>query len=558
MAQLRVAVGPHAGKLYDLNRPVTVMGRHPNCDIVVDASSVSRYHAQVLARDNGFYVEDLKSRNGTFVNEQRIENQRQLVDLDHVRICDLVFVFHDQTPPDSTLATEVARPGVAAVLIDDDPEKTKSSIMSKLDISADGKHMHISVSADVKLQAFLELANSLGRSLSLDDVLPPVLESLFKIFLQADRGFIVFRRQDGLLEPRCTRFRRGQDEMIRISRTIINRVMDDRQAILSADATGDSRFALTESIAQFQIRSFMCAPLIDSEGRVLGAVQIDTLDPQREFRDKDLEILAGVASQAAMAIRMAQLHEAALERQAVQRDLELARQVQMRLLPQRQPEVPGYEFFDYYRAANQIGGDYFDYVRLPDGRTAVIVADVSGHGIAAALSMTKLAAEARFCLATIARPGDVLQHLNRLLCDDGVEDRFVTMVLVVLQPTTHELTIVNAGHLPPLCRRARGQIEPLAADLGGVPLGIDKDACYPQAVQTLQPGEMVALSTDGITEAMNEAGEQYGAERLDCHLREPCPDLLSFGNHLIDSVREFVGDRPQSDDICLVCLRRTS
>ena len=309
------------------------------------------------------------------------------------------------------------------------------------------------------------------RRSSVSEVLPPVLECLFKIFLQADRGFIMLTDAEGTLQVRESKFRRPQDDTVRISRTIMRMVMDQKQAIISADAAEDSRFGLTESIAQFQIRSFMCDPLINRDDEVLGTVQLDTLDPMREFKDQDLEILAAVTSQAAAAIQSARLHEAALEQRALQRDLELAQQVQMALLPQQRPEIEKYRFFDYYRAANKIGGDYFDYVTLPDGRLAVIVADVTGHGIASALLMSKLAAEVRFCLATIDQPAGVMTQLNQRLCAGGVDDRFVTMVLMVLHPDHDELTIVNAGHQPPLCRNPDATFDDLAPDSAGLPWG---------------------------------------------------------------------------------------
>ncbi|MEM8680491.1 MAG: FHA domain-containing protein, partial [Planctomycetota bacterium] len=408
MAYLQSISGSDYGKQYPLESGTVVLGRHPNCDVVLEASAVSRYHAHLLIKEDGVYVEDLKSRNGTFVNDQPISGQHRLSDTDQIRICDLLFAFRDGSNTNGDPLGTV--PGVRLV---EDETHSQSSIMGKLDLSADGGRVHVSASADVKLQALLELTNSLAETLEVAEVLPPVLDSLFKIFLQADRGFIMLTDESDKLQVCESKFRRPQDDTVRISRTIMQMVMDEKQAIISADAAEDSRFGLTESIAQFQIRSFMAAPLINRDGDVLGTLQLDTLDPMREFKEQDLEILAAVTSQAAISIQSARMHEAALEQRAMQRDLELAQQVQMALLPQARPNIPAYEFFDFYRAANKIGGDYFDYVHLPDGRLAVIVADVTGHGAASALLMTKLAAEARYCLATVDRPADVVTQLNQ-------------------------------------------------------------------------------------------------------------------------------------------------
>ncbi len=160
------------------------------------------------------------------------------------------------------------------------------------------------------------------------------------------------------------------EERVRISRTIVNQVMASKEAILSADAASDTRFETSQSIADLRIRSVMCVPLIDSEGQPLGAIQIDTLDQRHRFQQDDLDVLASVASQAAIAVDNAQMHENALKQQsASQRDLELAHKVQRGLLPSQPPRWPSnYHFFDFYESANQVGGDYYDYIELPGHR----------------------------------------------------------------------------------------------------------------------------------------------------------------------------------------------
>lgn len=551
MAHLRLTSGPAAGTRYSLDRPKTVVGRHPSCDIATELSAVSRYHAQFVQQNSGFVVEDLQSRNGTYVNEQRVDGPRQLQCDDVIRICDLIFVFHDEVTQGQLLSSN--RAGSSAMFVED--KNPQSSIRRTMDMSS--KLSCVSVSAEVKLQALIDMAANLSRSVGFDAVLPKVLETLFTIFPQVDRGFIVFRDGDGVLIPKSAKFREAYNQSARISRTIINYAIDHRQAIISADAGEDERFDMTESIAQIQIRSMMCAPLLAGDDDVLGAVHIDTVDPRAGFDDADLELLVAIVSQAALVVKNAQLYEQALERQAMERDLELARQVQMGLLPQKRPEVPGYRFVDYYRAANLIGGDYYDYVKLPDDRVAVLVADVTGHGPAAALLMTKLAAEARYCLATCDHPADVVCRLNQLLAEDGVEDRFVTLILIVLTPTTGEIAMANAAHMPPLIhRRADGRIEELAPEIGGLPLGVNEDFHYQQATATIQPGDIVTLYTDGISEAMNKNNEQFGFDRLRKRLSVEGSDFSEYANALIDDVRRFTEKQPQSDDICVVCIRR--
>ncbi len=305
--------------------------------------------------------------------------------------------------------------------------------MSKLDVSTGATGVRLSVNPEVKLCAIIEINQNLSKALALDIVLPKLLDSLFKIFIQADRGFIILRGADDRLIPKAVKYRRGEsDESIRISRTIVNTVLESQQAILSADAANDVRFDMSQSIADFRIRSMMCAPLVNGDGKSFGVIQLDTSDQRGRFQQEDLDVLAGVAGQAAIAIDNAQLHEAALRQNQMERDLKLAHKVQQGLLPAAPPVVERYHFFDFYEAANQVGGDFYDYITLADGRVAVVLADVSGKGVSAALVMAKLSAIVRFSLASEPVVARAVQQINTNFARNGWEDRFVTFVIALV------------------------------------------------------------------------------------------------------------------------------
>ena len=559
MAVLQALNGLNAGQLFPLEGKRAVLGRHPDCDIVLDVGAVSRQHAQILELENQFYVEDLESRNGTFVNNELVKGRQRLHENDKLKVCDLLFSFHLQ-PPGALTAEAGESPGEgsqgALALLVEDANLSSSTIMSTVKTSRAGLRAS-PVNAEMKLKALLEITHTLGASLSLDDVLPKLLDSLFKIFLQADRGFVVLQAgENGPLVPKAVKHRRGDGhETIRISRTIVRQAMDTKEAILSADAATDSRFDSSQSIADFRIRSMMCAPLVDSEGRALGVIQIDTLDQRTPFLQDDLDVLASVAGQAAFAVENAQLHEAALSRQVLERDLQLAHSVQQGFLPQKAPEIAGYEFFDFYEPANQVGGDYFDYVPLPGGRLAVIVADVSGKGIAAALLMAKLSSEARFVLASSAGPAEALSRLNAGFSGSW-EDRFVTCALAIVDCQSHQVQLANAGHMAPFLRHADERVESIGAEQTGVPLGVAPDFVYEQATLSLDPGAGLALFTDGFSEAMNKNNELYGLARLEEQLRRKASGVKQLGELILRDVKQFVGDRSQSDDMCLLCFGR--
>jgi serine phosphatase RsbU (regulator of sigma subunit)/pSer/pThr/pTyr-binding forkhead associated (FHA) protein len=546
--------GPDTGQRIDLQKDRAVIGRHPECDVVLDVAAVSRQHAVISKRDGQFYLEDLGSRNGTYVNGRRLSEVTPLASGDRVVICDVTFDFLAD-PYASTLSDESS----LAVMLHDEPvNHATTNVMSKLDVSTDYASLYLSAKPETKLAAVLEISKNLSRAVSLDEILPKLLDSLFKIFVQADRGFVIMRDlATGRLVPRAIRSRREDDQsVVRISRTIVSEAMDQKEAILSADASSDQRFDMAQSVADFHIRSMMCAPIIDAEGEAMGVLQLDTLNQRSRFTQQDLEVLAGVASQAAVAIDNARLHERIWAQRFLQRDLELAHRVQQGIVPSEPPDVPGYQFFHFYEPANLVGGDYYDYVPLPDGRCAVVVGDVAGKGVSAALLMAKLSGEVKFYLASEHDPAQAVRRINTAFGRRDWQDRFVTFVVVMLNPISHEVTIVNAGHMPPLLRHSSGVVEALGQEESGLPLGVIDDFAFESSTRALEPGDSVVIFTDGISEAMNASRELYGVERISSQIANKSSCIDELGTRLLDDVRRFVGQQAQSDDMCLACFQR--
>jgi serine phosphatase RsbU (regulator of sigma subunit) len=170
--------------------------------------------------------------------------------------------------------------------------------------------------------------------------------------------------------------------------------------------------------------------------------------------------------------------------------------------------------------------------------------------------MAKLSAETRFSLVSQQQPDEALTRLNQMFCSGILEDRFVTLVMAVLNPATNEVTVVNAGHMPPMLRRASGEVEEVGSEIVGLPLGVLDNFHYYQDTVKLGPGEMVALYTDGINEAMNSAGKQYTIDRIQKRVCQTAENAVVLGDNIINDVRQFIGDRLQGDDMCLVCFSR--
>jgi phosphoserine phosphatase RsbU/P len=308
----------------------------------------------------------------------------------------------------------------------------------------------------------------------------------------------------------------------------------------------------------------MCVPLATSEGKPLGAIQLDTQDKTKKFATDDLNLLAIVANLAGVAIENARMHEAVLAREREQKEIALAREVQLGFLPQTLPEVAGYEFFSHYSPAQTVGGDYYDFVSLPDGRVAVVLGDVAGKGVPAALLVAKLSSEVRFCLFTEPNPAKAITKLNVQMVRGGLQDRFVTLSVLVLNPASHELIVVNAGHLIPKLYRAdqASLVDAVEHDATGLPLGVVPEYSYESRVVALNPGDTVSIYTDGVTDALNSKDQMFGTDEV---IRYLSPDETSLveagrpkrvGERLVNAVRRHAGGRPQNDDIAVVCFGR--
>lgn len=248
-----------------------------------------------------------------------------------------------------------------------------------------------------------------------------------------------------------------------------------------------------------------------------------------------------------------------LARERLKLDLELARGVQRGLLPQRLPDVPGYEFFAHYESAFEVGGDYYDFMALSRQRMAVLLGDVAGKGVVAALLMAKLSADARFCMLTEPDPAAAITKLNSLMSQSRIADRFVTLVAAILDPGSHTVTLVNAGHPSPLIyhHATRTVGETIGNDAAGLPLGVLDGFEYASCQITLEAGDSILVFTDGVPEAMDVQGRQLQTKGLYAALQGEDYSPRALGEKVVQVVMQFAAGRSQFDDIALVGFGRT-
>lgn len=582
MAVLQLIRGGDTGIRYLLDEEQNVLGRHPSCDIILQSGVVSRRHAQILESHGTFYIEDLRSRNGTFVNEEMISGRHELQEGDEIRLCDVVLVFlftssavvptsRKVSPDDVANTIDVSQSDVFRLT--GSLEESQIYRRENLDFSGDSDfdsstsirkvssfHAEGSlIDPRVKLRAILELTQALGRELKIEKVLPKMLTTLFNIFPQAEQGFVLLKdAETSRLKVKASRSRGGQKvDNVAVSMTVVRHALQTREAILSKNVSDDSRFKQNTALSKMHIRSIMCVPMVTPEDKGIGVIQIVTRDERNAFEEDDLDLLVSLASQASMAVENARMHEEDLVRRELERDLDFATQVQLGFLPKSRPKIEGYSFSDYYEAALSVGGDYFDYIMLPNGRVALAIGDVAGKGIPAALLMARLYSSTRYQLLTQSSIAEAVSGLNEEISSSGLGHRFITFLIMVLDPKTHTFELVNAGHLTPLLRRADRTIEGLGASTSSLPLGIVPDLQYESSTHTLEPGETIIAFTDGVTEAMNSHKEIFGPKRL-AELYATLPDdIQQIVDGIVAKTEEFEDGINARDDTCLIGVCRS-
>lgn len=535
----------------------TLIGRRPECAIVVSHPTVSGRHAVVHAEGGEYVLEDVGSHNGTFLNEERIAGRVKLSHNDAIRFGDVIARFLDPAAvkPPAAAAEAPAEPATIRGQVNLH-EGGGATITGEL--AGAGRFGVLDVNPEAKLKAVLEISNSLAGTLDLTALLPKILDTLFGIFKYADRGCILLKdERTGEMVPRAMRHRRkDEDSTVRLSRTIVGKVLSEKTGILSADASTDDAFSGTQSIADLKIRSMMCVPLLGLDGEALGVLSIDSQNPLGQFTRDDLDILMTVAGQAALTYENARLVQSFADKQKQDAELEIARNVQRNLLPTELPKAEGYQFYASYDAAKAVGGDMYDCFVLPEGKICLSFGDVAGKGVPGALIMSRMSSCVQSTVRHVHDVVEAMRAINDHMCDGKIEGKFVTFILCVVDTRNHEVTLSNAGHASPIIRRADGSVERFDQDVAGPAVGMMEEYPFEAETRKLEPGDMVVITTDGVEEAMNVAGDLYTVERVLALVKDGPAEAEALGKRLLADVRRHAAGRSQSDDITIMTFGR--
>jgi serine phosphatase RsbU (regulator of sigma subunit) len=553
-ATLTVVKGPNPGQVFRFEETCDI-GRADDCQICLRSLTVSRRHARVIRAGMGYQLEHLSAINPTLLNGERIQGLAPLKGGDELTLGEVLLRFDLVVPairPSFTPIppSEESRDGGPQIV------RAVSSARSLLDDMEQASSPEDIRRLVVGLKTVVAVSKALTGSLESEDLLAEILNRTMEVFPETSHAAVLGWDDAMELAPRATKSRRKNDQrQIQISRTVLRHVVKGRQAVLSRDARQDQRFAAQQSVALSGVRSIMSAPLIYRE-EVLGVLYLDS-DVLGAYGPNDLDLLNAVADQCATALGTANLHRELLRRQKLEQDLEVAQEIQRSFLPSATPRVSGYEFWASYQPALSIGGDFYDFIPLPDGRVAVVIADVSGKGVPAALYMARLTRDLRHYTLSLGDPGAVLTEMNRVVIEANRPNVFVTMAYLLLEPDLGRIRVANAGHLPPILRRtARGSAKQLDGE-SGMPLGIMPDTSYEVEDYQLELGDTVLLYTDGVNEAIDAKKELFGIDRVLSSLAECESGAKSVIESLLQAVAVYSTGAQQYDDTTLVALSLT-
>jgi len=535
-----------------LDRERLRVGRSSDNDLSFPSDmSLSRHHLVLEQANDGWYVEDLGAKNRTTINGRRVEGKTRLAPGDRIGAGQLVLVFGgtksstgpvefvpggDEGPLRATVMTslrgvlsrENTMPGTART-----PQPS-----GRRGLPLD----HPGVAALIRA----------GRELAGHRPLDELFELILDLSIQAvgaERGVLMTLEGEDLVA------RAVRGEGFRISSAVRDRVLRDRASLLVRDTALDEAFKARDSIVGQQIQSVMAVPL-QTNDRVIGLVNVDSRSFARPFTPDDLDLLTVLANVAAIRIEQQRLALVEVQERLISRDLEQAAVIQQRLLPSSAPSVPGFDLAGHNLPCRTVGGDYFDYFPYPDGRIGLVLGDVSGKGMPAALLMTALKGGVQVLLTD--PPDDVprlMSRLDRVVAANFPRNRFVSLFFGLLDSATGEMIYCNAGHNPPLLVRANGSIERLPSC--GTILGIFPDLGYEVKRCRLEPGDVLTLFSDGVTEEQDPSGEEFGEDRL----AKLVVERASGGaTQLVEDIRARVlawaAGAPAADDVTVLIARR--
>ncbi len=524
-----------------LNRTPFNVGRKVDKDLVIADPRVSRDHAQIMQEGRDFYLVDLGSKHGTFVNGERIQRQKlERGDRLEFGARDSAYILFNPANRTSNTAREFL------------------SQISGIQIKQEATDLE-------KLTLFLEAARKLNTAGVLDEILMTMLDVTLEL-TRAERGYVFLKDDEGKL--RLAAGRNSKKEPLLDDKTISHSILEEsiraNSEFLLTDTSQSLDMAGRQSIVAYDLRTVVCIPLRKMQvqatrdaqtpapgshaGAAMGVLYIDSRFASRDISGVGQDILHAIAIEAASLIENARLVQAEEESRRYQQELSIAASIQQRLMQVKIPDVPFAKLRGRNLSCKEIGGDFFDAVNTKEG-LSVVLADVSGKGVSAALLASTLQGMIVSQLIAGMPLLDVVMAVNRFFTEKMAGEKYATVLIVRLR-RDGELEYVNCGHVPPLLVCGNEVIRP---SHGNVPVGLLSDATFESSTCQMKSGDRFILVTDGVTEAENAMGDFFEDFRLEqAALKYPTLEGI------FTAVSEFCAGTPLSDDCTVVELSYTS
>ncbi len=550
-AQLKIVNRFGIMRFLPLNKAVFSIGRKAENDLQLLSDTVSRQHAEIVYDEDSYYLIDIGSKRGTYVNDQRIE-RCALQHLDRIRIGgdeDQQLIFVDETVEK------------ASAIFNSSPSLTLTSALDRSRAASANEELQ-------KLSRFIEVNQAFKFSLTPDDVLCLIIDAAIEI-TQAERGFLMLRNENGDLEFKVARDRERNwlvGNEFTMSRSVVEEAFKQNRSVIINDAVDNLSRMARESVRSLDLRSIACIPLRSfqmSENMdattmlkrdVIGVLYVDSHAIGGSLTETSLRLLESLAFEATKSLESVRLLHEEQEKKQLELELNMAREVQVALSPTAFKQPDHFEVASHSIPSRYVGGDFYDLIPLPDGRWVIALGDVSGKGIAAALlaAMAQGVLQAQF--ASNLPLTNVIASLNKVLVQRTASNSFITLFCAVLDPEGH-LTYINAGHNLPILARANGKTEMLTTK--SVVLGAFDFVSHEPRQTLLASGDLVVIYSDGVTEAVNSKNEMFGDERLENMIRENV-NLTAAGikQRIVEDLNIFTRGLPQGDDITLIALKR--
>jgi serine phosphatase RsbU (regulator of sigma subunit) len=556
----RLFVYPKKGDSFwhTLKREKVLIGRSEDNDLALPDPFSSGHHAAIApSADGGFCVRDNGSKNGTFLNGKKVLGEIELKRGDEILIGSTRIIY-DKELSSNVEVTEVVHPSrnintvipLKDILKKQDIDTTIQSLASPADF--------MKIKSDYKSMAVL---NEVSKALVLHQPLPELLEKIMDLiseYLPMDRGVLMLKEgnppQMIAKVPRINNKNLLRQKIL-VSQSIITMVLDNHSSVLTADAQTDDRLKGKDSIIKSNIHSAMCVPLWNNR-EIIGVIYADRISLLDQFTEDDLRLMTLLSNLAAVKIENSLAIEQAIEVEKFQKELALAAQIQKDFLPKKNPPCENFDISGTNIPCNQVGGDYYDFIAIDPCRLAVIVADVSGKGMSAALLMASLRAALIAEVGPQLRLENMAAKLNDFVYSSSASNRFITFFFCELDRRTGVLRYINAGHNPPIVIAKDGTVARL--DPTGFCLGMFPAITYEVSQVTLDKGDMVVLFTDGITDARNKDSSEFGEENLigllKKNAKKPASEIVG---KVCTELSSFTAGVEPFDDMTLIALKRT-